>query len=108
MRLMILSECEKVFEELRDLLVRLDLLRMDLLEMSEKLYGTALRPSEFMERVYRDMARGLLEVRDNNLCLGRRCISLPEFIDKMRDYRKMLADRRKLLDNLIGACKYEV
>jgi len=58
-----------------------------------------------MERVYRDMARGLLEVRDNNLCLGRRCISLPELIDKLRDYRKLLAERRKSLFNLIERCR---
>ena len=99
------EECEKVFRELSELLQRLDLLRMDIGEMARRLYGVTMRPSDFTERVYRDISRGLLEVRDSNLCLGPRCISLSEFIDKMRDYRKLLADRRKLLDNLIGACK---
>jgi len=100
-----MSEYNKLIRELGELLQTLDLRRMDIGDISRKLYGTSMRPSDFTVRFWLDLERGLLEVRDYQVCYGPRCVDLAEVITKMREYYELLGERRKLLRLITEACR---
>ena len=105
-----MSSCEEAVKALGEVLYARRLRQMLLAALSRQLYGETIPARELSMRLYWDLERGILEVRDGQLCRAPRgpCVDLREVVRRLREYYRLSGQVRNKLRDLEFICREEM